>query len=74
MGLPGPESNGLELLGRERAREICVLTFPVVAAVVVTVMNKGPATFEKVSGSPSGSVAVRVWFAVPPSRTVMFAG
>jgi len=29
---------------------------PVVAFVVVTVMNAGPATFEKVSASPSGSV------------------
>ena len=33
--------------------------FPVVAFVVVTVMNVGPATFENVSASPSGSEPVR---------------
>ena len=33
-------------------------TFPAVALVVVTVMNAGPETFEKVRASPSGSEPV----------------
>src|SRR5712671_4638563 len=49
-------------------------TFPVVALVVVTVINPGPPTFEKVRASPSGSVALRDWFAVAPSSTVISVG
>src|SRR5438105_4208341 len=48
--------------------------FPVVAFVVVTVMNVGPVTFENVSASPYGCEPVRTGSAVPPSATVMFAG
>src|SRR5439155_10627599 len=47
--------------------------FPAVGEVVVTVMNVGPATFEKASASPSGSDPVMAWSAVAPSGTVMFA-
>src|SRR6266850_6793567 len=53
-------------------------TFPVAVPapglVVVTVMYAGPEPFEKVSGSPFGSVAWSVWFAVCPALTLIAAG
>src|SRR4051812_29004886 len=48
--------------------------FPVVAFVVVTVMNVGPVTFENVSASPSASEAVMAWSEGPLCATDMFAG
>src|SRR5258705_6905549 len=49
-------------------------TFPVVASVVVTLMNAGPTTFVKGRASPSGSPPLSTWSAVAPSFTVMLAG
>src|SRR5207249_8804553 len=40
-------------------------TLPVVAFVVVTVMNAGPVAFVNVKASPSGSLPVMIWSAVP---------
>src|SRR2546426_115234 len=56
------------------ARWMFPVAVPVPGLVVVTVMNAGPATIANVSGSPSGSLAVKVWTAVEPSFTVIFAG
>src|SRR5439155_548364 len=47
------------------------LTFPLVALVVVSVTNVGPAAFVNVKALPSVSDPVMTCSAVPPSFTVM---
>ena len=47
---------------------------PVPGVVVVTEAYVGPDVSEKVTASPSASVAPSAWFAVEFSSTVMFAG
>src|SRR2546425_3034913 len=56
------------------ARWMFPVPVPVPGVTVVTVIYAGPATFENVRASPSGSVPVIAWSAVAPSSTVMFAG
>ena len=47
---------------------------PVPGVVVVTEAYVGPDVSEKVTASPSASVAPSAWFAVEFSSTVMLAG
>src|SRR5262245_5621588 len=56
------------------ARRTFPTPVPVPPVIVVTVTYAGPDTLLNVREYPSGSVAVRVWSAVAPSFTVMFAG
>src|SRR5207249_1783463 len=56
------------------ARWMLPVPVPVPGVTVVTVIYAGPATFENVRASPSGSVPVIAWSAVAPSSTVMIAG